>query len=42
MHLAESYGPDVGSLYYYVMNMKRLVGPRAMRFAGIARLAGQP
>jgi hypothetical protein len=24
MHLAESYGPDVDSLYYYVMNMKRL------------------
>jgi hypothetical protein len=23
-HLAESYGPDVDSLYYYVMNMKRL------------------
>src|SRR5437868_4195206 len=83
-HLAESYGPDVDSLYYYVMNMKRLavrldelglragvlevrkrvdaaieelsadgelvvetpsrwlrvVGPRVMRFAGTARLAG--
>ena len=24
VHLAESYGPDVDSLYYYVMNMKRL------------------
>jgi len=24
LHLAESYGPDVDSLYYYVMNMKRL------------------
>jgi len=24
MHLAESYGADVDSLYYYVMNMKRL------------------
>lgn|GEM_PF-1886198 len=23
-HLRESYGPDVDSLYYYVMNMKRL------------------
>jgi ribonucleotide reductase beta subunit family protein with ferritin-like domain len=23
-HLLESYGPDVDSLYYYVMNMKRL------------------
>jgi hypothetical protein len=23
-HLAESYGPGVDSLYYYVMNMKRL------------------
>ncbi len=23
-HLAESYGPEVDSLYYYVMNMKRL------------------
>lgn len=23
-HLAESYGPDVDSLYYYAMNMKRL------------------
>src|SRR5262249_43359646 len=23
-HLAESYGPDVDSLYYYVMCMKRL------------------
>src|SRR5207248_8636549 len=23
-HLAESYGPDVDSLYYYVVNMKRL------------------
>jgi hypothetical protein len=23
-HLVESYGPDVDSLYYYVMNMKRL------------------
>jgi hypothetical protein len=23
-HLAESYGPDVDSLYYYTMNMKRL------------------
>jgi hypothetical protein len=23
-HLSESYGPDVDSLYYYVMNMKRL------------------
>ena len=23
-HLAESYGPDVDSLYYYVMNMKRM------------------
>jgi len=23
-HLTESYGPDVDSLYYYVMNMKRL------------------
>src|SRR2546423_3147354 len=23
-HLAESYGPDVDSLYYYVMNIKRL------------------
>jgi hypothetical protein len=23
-HLAESYGPDVDSVYYYVMNMKRL------------------
>jgi hypothetical protein len=85
LHLAESYGPDVDSLYYYVMNMKRLavrldelglragvlevrervdatieelsgedgeplvktpgrllriVGPRVMRFAGPARLAG--
>ncbi len=85
MHLAESYGEDVDSLYYYVMNMKRLavrldelglragvlevrkrvdaaitelsgadgellvetpsrwlriVGPRVMRFAGTARLAG--
>jgi hypothetical protein len=84
-HLAESYGPDVDSLYYYVMNMKRLavrldelglrdgvlnvkrrvdaaiaeltgddgepiietpsrllrmVGPRMLRFAGGARLAG--
>ena len=24
LHLAESYGPDVDSLYYYVVNMKRL------------------
>jgi hypothetical protein len=24
LHLRESYGPDVDSLYYYVMNMKRL------------------
>ncbi len=24
LHLAESYGPDVDSVYYYVMNMKRL------------------
>src|SRR5579862_2824797 len=24
LHLSESYGPDVDSLYYYVMNMKRL------------------
>ncbi len=24
LHLAESYGPEVNSLYYYVMNMKRL------------------
>jgi hypothetical protein len=24
LHLAESYGPDVDSLYYYLMNMKRL------------------
>jgi hypothetical protein len=24
LHLAESYGADVDSLYYYVMNMKRL------------------
>jgi hypothetical protein len=24
LHLAESYGPDVDSLYYYVMVMKRL------------------
>ena len=85
MHLAESYGADVDSLYYYVMNMKRLavrldelglragvlevrkrvdatieelsgtdgelvvetpsrwlriVGPRVMRIAGTARLAG--
>jgi hypothetical protein len=84
-HLAESYGPDVDSLYYYVMNMKRLavrldelglregvlevkrrvdasiaelsgedgepivetpsrllriVGPRFLRLAGAARLAG--
>ena len=83
-HLAESYGPDVDSLYYYVMNMKRLavrldelglrdgvlevkrrvdaaiaelsdehgdpivqepgrllrlVGPKMLRFAGVARLA---
>jgi hypothetical protein len=85
LHLAESYGPDVDSLYYYVMNMKRLavrlgelglregvlevkkrvdaaiaelsgddgepivetpgrllrlVGPRMLRLAGAARLAG--
>jgi len=85
LHLAESYGEDVDSLYYYVMNMKRLavrldelglragvlevrkrvdaaieelsgengeliveapsrllriVGPRVMRLAGTARLAG--
>jgi hypothetical protein len=84
LHLAESYGPDVDALYYYVMNMKRLavrlnelglragvlevrkrvdaaieelsdngelvvetpsrwlrvVGPRVMRYAGTARLAG--
>lgn len=84
LHLAESYGPDVDSLYYYVMNMKRLavrldelglregvlevrqrvdaaiaelsgedgepivetpsrwlrvVGPRMLRLAGVARLA---
>jgi hypothetical protein len=85
LHLAESYGPDVDSLYYYVMNMKRLavrldelglregvlevkqrvdaaiaelsgedgepivetpsrwlrvVGPRMLKLAGAARLAG--
>ena len=84
-HLAESYGPEVDSLYYYVMNMKRLavrlgelglregvlevkrrvdaaiaelsdehgnplmqepnrllrlIGPRMLRLAGAARLAG--
>jgi hypothetical protein len=35
-HLAESYGPDVDSLYYYVMNMKRL----AVRLGELGLRAG--